>query len=73
MRCKPLISLMRALFIDLPVTLAAWFYFIFAFVLFFAPFYLAAFFFPQRDRIFQKLNRAYMQGFFAVLRTLAPQ
>lgn len=73
MHSNSLSSCMRAIFLDLPLTLAAWFYFIFAFVFFFAPFYLAAFFFPNRDLIFQKLNRVYMKGFFFVLKALSPR
>ena len=36
-------TMLARLFIDVPVTLAAWGYYIFAFLLFFAPFYGAAF------------------------------
>ena len=66
-------TMLARLFIDVPVTLAAWSYYIFAFLLFFAPFYGAAFFCPRRRQAFQQLNHLYCQGLFALLRLIAPR
>ena len=66
-------TMLARLFIDVPVTLAAWSYYIFAFLLFFAPFYGAAFFCPRRRQAFQQLNHFYCQGLFALLRLIAPR
>lgn len=66
-------TLLARLLIDVPVTLAAWAYYIFAFLLFFAPFYGAAFFCPRRHQAFQQLNHLYCRGLFALLRLIAPR
>jgi len=59
---------------DVVVTLVCWFYFIFAFLLFFSFFYLAAFFFARdRERAFQYLDHLFFKGFFWLLRTLVPR
>ncbi|NQS72425.1 MAG: 1-acyl-sn-glycerol-3-phosphate acyltransferase [Desulfobulbaceae bacterium] len=65
-------TLFARLFIDLPVTLAAWAYYIFAFLLFFAPFYAAAFLCPRRRLAVQYLNHLYCRGLFALIRLIAP-
>lgn len=60
--------------IDGLVTLCCWAYFTLGFLLFFAPFYLAAALFSRRpDYLFQRLNRTFYRGFFALLRRLAPR
>ena len=66
-------TVLARLLIDVPVTLAAWGYFIFAFLLFFAPFYAGAFFCPHRRQAFQWLNHLYCRGLFGLLRLLAPR
>ena len=66
-------TLLARLFLDVPVTLAAWGYYIFAFLFFFAPFYGAAFFCPRRRQAFQQLNHLYCRGMFALLRFVAPR
>ncbi len=66
-------TLFARIFIDAPVTLAAWAYYILAFVVAFAPFYLAACLCPCRKLAFQYLNHLYCRGFFAQLRLLAPR
>ncbi|MGI6637865.1 MAG: lysophospholipid acyltransferase family protein [Desulfobulbus sp.] len=66
-------TLFARLFIDLPVTLAAWGYYIFAFLLFFAPFYAAAFLCPRRRLAVQYLNHLYCRGLFAFIRLIAPR
>ena len=48
-------TMLARLFIDVPVTLAAWSYYIFAFLLFFAPCYGAAFVCPRRRPAFQQM------------------
>ena len=58
---------------DLVVTLILWTYFTAGFVLFFSPFYLAAFLFSRnRERSFQCLNHRFYKGFFKLLRILIP-
>ncbi len=58
---------------DLVVTLLLWSYYSIGFVLFFAPFYLAAYVFSQdRERSFQRLNHLFYRGFFFLLRLLVP-
>lgn len=69
----PTPTLLARLLIDLPVTLAAWAYYIFAFLLFFAPFYAGAFFCPRRRQAFQRLNHLYCRGLFALLGMIAPR
>ncbi|NLZ17919.1 MAG: 1-acyl-sn-glycerol-3-phosphate acyltransferase [Desulfobulbaceae bacterium] len=66
-------TVLARLLIDLPVTLAAWGYYIFAFLLFFAPFYAGAFFCPHRRQAFQWLNHLYCRGLFGLLRLIAPR
>ncbi len=70
---RPTPALLARLCIDLPVTLAAWGYYIFAFLLFFAPFYTAAYFCPRRRRAFQQLNHLYSRGLFTLLSLIAPR
>lgn len=58
---------------DLVITLILWAYFTAGFVLFFSPFYLAAFLFSgNRERAFQRLNHQFYRGFFKLLRILVP-
>lgn len=73
MQAEPRPTPFTRLFLDVPVTLAVWGYFIFAFLLFFAPFYGAAFFCPRRRQAFQRLNHLYCRGMFALLRLIAPR
>ncbi|RJR28839.1 MAG: 1-acyl-sn-glycerol-3-phosphate acyltransferase [Desulfobacteraceae bacterium] len=58
---------------DVVVTLLLWSYYSIGFVLFFSPFYLAAFLFSKdRERAFQRLNHRFYRGFFFLLRSLVP-
>jgi 1-acyl-sn-glycerol-3-phosphate acyltransferase len=58
---------------DLAVTLLLWSYYCVGFILFFSPFYLAAYFFSRdRERSFQRLNHRFYKGFFFLLRLLVP-
>ncbi len=55
------------------ITLILWAYFTAGFVLFFSPFYLAAFVFSRnREAAFQRLNHRFYKGFFKLLRILIP-
>jgi 1-acyl-sn-glycerol-3-phosphate acyltransferase len=59
--------------IDLVVTLLLWGYFILGFVLFFAPFYMAAAFRRrEREAAFQRVNHRLYHGFFRLLSLIAP-
>lgn len=58
---------------DVVVTLLLWCYFILAFLLFFAPFYMAAAFKRTgREDAFQRLNCRFYRGFFRLLGLIAP-
>jgi 1-acyl-sn-glycerol-3-phosphate acyltransferase len=58
---------------DVVVTLLLWSYYSVGFILFFAPFYLAAYFFSHdRERSFQRLNHQFYKGFFLLLRLFVP-
>jgi 1-acyl-sn-glycerol-3-phosphate acyltransferase len=58
---------------DVAVTLLLWSYYSVGFILFFAPFYLAAYFFSHdREASFQRLNHRFYRGFFFLLRLLVP-
>ena len=58
---------------DVTVTLLLWSYYSLGFILFFAPFYLAAYLFSKhRERSFQRLNHRFYRGFFSLLRLLVP-
>lgn len=60
--------------VDIVVTLLCWLYFTLGFVLFFSPFCLAAALFsPRPELAFQRCNRQFYRGFFALLRLLAPR
>jgi len=59
--------------IDIGVTLICWCYFLLAFLLFFSPFYLAAARNSSPEHRFQRLNRVFYWGFFALLRRIAPR
>lgn len=59
---------------DVAVTSICWTYFTLGFLLFFSPFYIAAALFsPRPEYRFQRLNRAFYRGFFALLRWIAPR
>ncbi len=58
---------------DVAVTLACWCYFILGFWLAFSPFYLAAAFSACSEYRFQRLNRKFFRGFFALLQRIAPR
>ncbi|MEW6666877.1 MAG: lysophospholipid acyltransferase family protein [Thermodesulfobacteriota bacterium] len=58
---------------DALVTLLLWSYYSVGFVLFFTPFYLAAYYRSRdRERSFQRLNHRFYRGFFFLLRLLVP-
>jgi 1-acyl-sn-glycerol-3-phosphate acyltransferase len=58
---------------DLTITLFLWSYFTGGFVLFFAPFYLIAFFFAtNRPAAFQRLNSLFYRCFFFICRAAIP-
>lgn len=60
--------------LDIGVTLLCWLYFTLGFVLFFSPWYLAvALFSPRPQEALQRCNRTFYQGFFALLRWIAPR
>jgi 1-acyl-sn-glycerol-3-phosphate acyltransferase len=60
--------------IDLIITLLLWGYYTLGFILFFAPFYLAAYLFSgDRERSFQSLNHKFYRGFFRLARILIPR
>lgn len=59
---------------DIVVTLLCWIYFTLGFLLFFSPFYItAALFSAHPEYAFQRYNRIFYRGFFAVLRRIAPR
>ena len=63
----------RSVMRDLLVTLLQWAYFIFGFLIFFAPFYLIVLLLPPfRTRMFQWLNHYFYRGFFGLFRLLIP-
>ncbi|MBE9544238.1 MAG: 1-acyl-sn-glycerol-3-phosphate acyltransferase [Proteobacteria bacterium] len=54
---------------DLIVTLLLWSYFTLGFIVFFSPFYLAAYLFSDnREYAFQRLNHNFYKGFFFLIR-----
>jgi len=58
---------------DLIVTLLLWTYFILGFVVFFSPFYLAAYMFSDnRENSFQRLNHRFFKGFIFLIRVFIP-
>ena len=58
---------------DLVVTLLLWTYFTLGFVVFFSPFYLAAYLFSEnREFAFQRLNHNFFKGFFFLIRVIIP-
>jgi 1-acyl-sn-glycerol-3-phosphate acyltransferase len=60
--------------LDVAVTLICWLYFTLGFLVFFSPRYLAAALFSSQPELaFQRLNRSFYRGFFALLRTIAPR
>ena len=60
--------------IDLIITLLLWGYFTLGFIVFFAPFYLAAYLFSgDLERSFQSLNHKFYRGFFRLARILIPR
>lgn len=55
------------------VTLLLWTYFTLGFVVFFSPFYLAAYLFSEnREFAFQRLNHNFFKGFFFLIRVIIP-
>lgn len=60
--------------IDVAVTLLCWLYFTLGFVIFFSPFYIAAYFFSsQPEKVIQGYTRIFFRGFFAILQRLSPR
>jgi 1-acyl-sn-glycerol-3-phosphate acyltransferase len=59
--------------VDVAVTLLCWCYFLLAFLLVFSPFYVAAAFSAASELLFQRLNRTFYRGFFALLGRIAPR
>ena len=58
---------------DLIVTLLLWSYFTLGFIVFFSPFYLAAYLFSDnREYAFQRLNHNFYKGFFFLIRVFIP-
>ncbi len=58
---------------DLIVTLLLWSYFTLGFIVFFSPFYLAAYLFSEnRENSFQRLNHHFYKGFFFLIRVFIP-
>ena len=58
---------------DLIVTLLLWVYFTLGFIVFFSPFYLAAYLFSENcEYSFQHLNHNFCKGFFFLIRVLIP-
>jgi 1-acyl-sn-glycerol-3-phosphate acyltransferase len=58
---------------DLMVTLLLWGYFTLGFIIFFSPFYLAAYLFSDnRENSFQRLNHHFYKGFFFLIRVFIP-
>ncbi|MBW2706878.1 MAG: 1-acyl-sn-glycerol-3-phosphate acyltransferase [Deltaproteobacteria bacterium] len=58
---------------DLIVTLLLWVYFTLGFIVFFSPFYLAAYLFSEnRETAFQRLNHYFYKGFFFLIRVFIP-
>jgi 1-acyl-sn-glycerol-3-phosphate acyltransferase len=58
---------------DAGVTLILWGYFTLGFVLFFSPFYAAAFFFARDRRLaFEKLNHRFFKSFVWLMRVITP-
>lgn len=59
--------------LDVLITIGLWSYFTIGFVVFFAPFYVAAYLLAQDRAIaFQRLNHQFYIGFFALVRFLTP-
>ncbi len=59
--------------VDVSVTIILWIYFTLGFVIFFSPFYGAAYLFSkERQRSFQKLNHRFLKGFLWLLRRITP-
>ena len=58
---------------DLIVTLLLWGYFTLGFIVFFSPFYLAAYLFSENyEYAYQRLNHNFYKGFFFLIRILMP-
>ncbi len=59
---------------NMVITLLLWSYFTAGFVVFFAPFYGLALFFPKnRQMAFQRLNSLFYRGFFSLCRMIIPR
>ena len=60
--------------VDLLVTLLLWVYFIFGYLIFFAPLFAGAFFLVRsRDRAYQRLMHLFCRSFVRVMQALMPQ
>ncbi|RLI38395.1 1-acyl-sn-glycerol-3-phosphate acyltransferase [Candidatus Bathyarchaeota archaeon] len=60
--------------VDFVITSLFWIYYIFGYLLFFFPPYLASFIFSSnREATFQRLNHFFFRGFFFLTRTIIPQ
>ncbi len=58
---------------DPVVTLILWTYYILGYIIFFSPFYLAAYFFSgNRETAFQRMNHIFYRSFFILLKTISP-
>lgn len=69
----PLLTMSKTRIIDVIVTLALWGWYVLGYLLFFAPFYLYAYFFSKdREIAFQRLNHRLHRRFFAFMRFLIP-
>ena len=59
---------------DFTITLFIWIYFIFGYLVFFSPLYLASFVFSStRETSFQRLNHIFFRSFFFLIRTVNPK
>ena len=60
--------------VDFVITSLLWIYYVFGYLLFFSPLYLASSMFSSnREVAFQRLNHFFFRGFFFLIRTIAPQ
>jgi len=59
--------------VDVMITSIAWIYFIIGYLLFFSPFYIAAYVFSRsRETAFQKLNHFFFKSFFSLIHAVTP-
>jgi len=70
---SPFFKYLKPIF-NLIVTLLAWSYYTLGFIIFFSPFYLAAYLFSKnRETSFQRLNHKFYKGLFFMIRVLIPR